>query len=102
VLWRPYGAQSVGVLNPGLPAWAISGAGPASLDSDIRVQFRSQLAGKQLAALNDEVAWTVRFENDLEKIHSQPSLRDFSLFSYPKPGLTGCFHIQTANWAPAS
>jgi len=55
VLCRTYGAQSVAVLSPGLPAWAISGAGAPGLDSDTAspCSFHSQLAADESAALND-------------------------------------------------
>jgi hypothetical protein len=39
LLCRTYGAQFVAVLDPGLPAWAISGAGPPGLDSHIRIHL---------------------------------------------------------------
>jgi hypothetical protein len=43
VLCRTYGAQSVGVLNPGLPAWAVSGDGPPGLDSNIHIHLALRL-----------------------------------------------------------
>ena len=39
MLCRTYGAQSVAVIDPGLPAWAISGAGPSGprSNNDVRL-----------------------------------------------------------------
>jgi hypothetical protein len=45
VLCRTYGAQSVAVINPGLPAWAISGTGPPGLDSNIHIHLALGLPG---------------------------------------------------------
>jgi hypothetical protein len=59
-LCRTYGAQPVADLNPGLPAWAISGDGPPGLDSNIAspCSCHFQLAADESAALNDEFAWS--------------------------------------------
>jgi hypothetical protein len=56
VLCRTYGARSVAVLNPGLPAWAMFGAGPPGLCSDIHLHFALSLPKTFLATLNDRSA----------------------------------------------